>query len=159
MEIRRLTPGEQPPWDLLLLADPSRDMASQYLEEGLCYVAESDASETLGVIVLLPAGGHSIEIKNLAVAEPAQGKGIGKSLIAHGIQLAWKKGYKTIEIGTGNSSINQLALYQKAGFRITGIIQDFFLSNYPEPIYENGIQCRDMIRLTMCLYNETKDKF
>jgi len=158
VEIRGLTPGEQPPWDLLLLADPSRDMASQYLEEGLFYIAVSDASETLGVIVLLPVGGHSIEIKNLAVAEPAQGKGIGKSLLAHGIQVARKKAYKTIEIGTGNSSINQLALYQKAGFRIIGILHDYFLKNYPEPIYENGIQCRDMIRLTMCLSNETKEK-
>nr|WP_251030195.1 GNAT family N-acetyltransferase [Bacillus sp. ISL-35] len=143
---------------MLLLADPSRDMVSQYLDESLCYVAKSDASDTLGVIVLLPIGGHSIEIKNLAVAEPAQGKGIGKSLIAHGTQMARKMRYKSIEIGTGNSSINQLALYQKAGFRITGIIHDFFLRNYPEPIYENGIQCRDMIKLTMCLSNETQDK-
>lgn len=155
MEIRRLTPEEQPPWNLLLLADPSKDMASRYLNEGLCYVAESDCAENLGVIVLLPIGGRSMEIKNLAVAEAAQGKGIGKSLIAHGIQVAKNEGCQKLEIGTGNSSISQLALYQKAGFRITDIIHDFFLINYPEPIYENGIQCRDMIRLTMILNDET----
>lgn len=67
------------------------------------------------------------------------------------IEQAKREGYQKIEIGTGNSSIHQLALYQKCGFRITGIDQDFFIRNYEEEIYENGIQCRDMIRLTLYL--------
>ena len=65
--------------------------------------------------------------------------------------LPKKKGYKKIEIGTGNSSLGQLALYQKCGFRITGIDIDFFIRCYQEEIFENGIQCRDMIRLTQYL--------
>ena len=44
-----------------------------------------------------------------------------------------------------NSSI------QKCGFRITGIDIDFFIRCYQEEIFENGIQCRDMIRLTQYL--------
>lgn len=67
------------------------------------------------------------------------------------IQTAKSKGYKTIEVGTGNSSIGQLALYQKCGFRITGIDMDFFIKHYPEEIFENGIQCRDMVRLSQYL--------
>ena len=51
-----------------------------------------------------------------------------------------------VEIGTGNSSLDQLALYQKLGFRITGIVAGFFY-DYPKPIVENGIACRDMVRL------------
>ena len=39
--------------------------------------------------------------------------------------------------------------YQKAGFRITGVIPNFFKDNYDEEIIENGIPCRDMIRLTL----------
>lgn len=62
-----------------------------------------------------------------------------------------KNGYKTIEIGTGNSSIGQLVLYQKCGFRITGVDIDFFVRHYQEEIFENGIQCRDMIRLSQDL--------
>jgi len=31
---------------------------------------------------------------------------------------------------------------------IVGIDIDYFSKNYPEEIYENGIQCRDMIRLS-----------
>ena len=51
-----------------------------------------------------------------------------------------------VEIRTSNSSLDQLALYQKLGFRITGIVAGFF-DDYPEPIVENGIACRDMVRL------------
>ena len=55
-------------------------------------------------------------------------------------------GARALDIGTGNSSLDQLALYQKLGFRITGIVADFF-DDYPEPFVENGIACRDMVRL------------
>lgn len=44
-----------------------------------------------------------------------------------------------------NSGIHQFYLYQKCGFRITGVDRNFFLTHYTEKIYENGIQCRDMI--------------
>ncbi|WP_226676723.1 GNAT family N-acetyltransferase [Mesobacillus jeotgali] len=149
MNIRMLKDGEQPPWNLLLLADPSKDLVSKYLDKSFCYVVESETEVTIGVIVLVPISNHIIEIMNLAVDESYQGKGIGTILLKHGIQTAAEKGYNTVEIGTGNSSINQLALYQKVGFRITGIDHDFFIRNYEEPIFENGIQCRDMIRLSM----------
>jgi ribosomal protein S18 acetylase RimI-like enzyme len=149
MDIRMLKDGEQPPWNLLLLADPSKDLVSKYLDKSFCYVVESENGVTIGVIVLVPISNHVIEIMNLAVDESHQGKGIGTILLKHGIQTAAEKGYNTVEIGTGNSSINQLALYQKVGFRITGIDHDFFIRKYEEPIFENGIQCRDMIRLSM----------
>lgn len=148
MVITSLRKDEQPPWDLLLLADPSEQMVSAYLKGSFCYVAELDDS-IVGVIVLYPKTKEIIEILNIAVSEYMQGKGIGSKLIKHGIEAAKEDGFKTVEIGTGNSSIRQLALYQKAGFRIIGIDQDFFVRHYPEPIYENGIQCRDMVRLSM----------
>jgi ribosomal protein S18 acetylase RimI-like enzyme len=151
MEIRILKDGEQPPWNLLLLADPSKKLVSHYLSKGLCYVVESEKEVTIGVIVLVPVSNHIIEIVNLAVDEFHQGKGLGTLLLKHGIRTAAEKGYNTVEICTGNSSINQLALYQKAGFRIIGIDHDFFIRNYEEPIFENGIQCRDRIRLSMQL--------
>jgi len=151
MKIRMLKESEQPPWDLLLLADPSRDLVSGYLDKGLCYVMESENGEKIGAIVLVPVNNHTIEIMNLAVDESHQGKGLGTLLLKYGIQTAAEKGYKKVEIGTGNSSIHQLALYQKVGFRITGIDHDFFIRHYEEPIFENGILCRDMIRLSKAL--------
>ena len=29
------------------------------------------------------------------------------------------------------------------------VLKQYFVRHYPEPIYENGIECRDMVRLRM----------
>lgn len=150
MDIRLLNKDESPPMDLLLLADPSQSIVEDYLKRGDCYIAESD-NNVIGVYVLLPTRPQTVELVNVAVAEEYHGKGIGKGLVRNAIQRAQEEGYRIIEIGTGNSSINQLALYQKCGFRITGIDVDFFTRNYEEAIFENGIQCRDMVRLSQDL--------
>lgn len=150
MQIRKLNINEAPPIDLLLLADPSLPLVKEYLNTGDCYVAEYN-KEIIGVYVLLSKSPETIELINIAVSESAQGKGIGKQLILDAIQRSIVKGYQTIEVGTGNSSIGQLALYQKCGFRITSIDRDFFTRHYKEDIFENGIWCRDMIRLSQQL--------
>lgn len=150
MKIRPLNPDEGPPMELLLLADPSKELVETYLERGTCFVAESDGLIT-GVYVLKELTDDTIEIVNVAVSEQHQGEGLGKRLVNHAIHHAKSQGYHSIEIGTGNSGIGQLALYQKCGFRMTDIDRDFFTRNYPEPIYENGIQCRDMVRLSQTI--------
>ncbi|MGE6377511.1 GNAT family N-acetyltransferase [Peribacillus muralis] len=147
MEIRRLFMNESPPLHLLLLADPSRELVEAYLKKGICFVGERN-NQILGVYVLLQVGPESMEIKNIAVDENHHGRGIGRQLIGHAISYAKEQGYKTVEIGTGNSSIGQLALYQKCGFRIIGVDPDFFTKHYDEALYENGIQCQDMVRLS-----------
>lgn len=147
MEIKRLENHEKVPMELLLLADPSKSIVEDYVAKGDCFITESE-EQIIGVYVLLPTRPKTVEIVNVAVAEDHQGKGIGKLLVSDAIRVAKTQGYKTIEIGTGNSSIGQLALYQKCGFRIVSVDQNYFLKHYPEEIYENGIQCIDMIRLS-----------
>jgi ribosomal protein S18 acetylase RimI-like enzyme len=150
MNIRKLNISEKLPMELLLLADPSKDIVEEYVNRGECFVAESE-KEIVGVCVLLPTRPNTVELVNVAVVEEQHGRGIGKQLVMDAIQVAKTKGYKIIEIGTGNSGIGQLALYQKCGFRIIGVDLDFFIKHYPEEIFENGIQCRDMIRLSQDL--------
>jgi GNAT superfamily N-acetyltransferase len=139
--------NEKPPMELLLLADPSRELVQEYIRRGTCFVAERNG-QIIGVYVLLPTRPQTVELVNIAVMPSHQGKGIGKKLLKHAIQTAKSMGYKTMEVGTGNSSIGQLAFYQKCGFRMIGIDFDFFTRHYSEAIFENGIQCRDMIRLS-----------
>ncbi|MBS4177486.1 GNAT family N-acetyltransferase [Lederbergia citrea] len=146
MQIRKLKLNEEPPMELLLLADPSRKFVDDYVKRGDCFIAEYD-NEIKGVFVLLPTRPDTVELVNIAVAEDEQGKGIGRELVMNAIQFAKLKEYKIMEIGTGNSSIGQLSLYQKCGFRIIGVDRDFFIKHYSDEIYENGLQCRDMIRL------------
>lgn len=145
--IRKLNKDEDIPIDLLLSADPSLTRIEAYVQRGECYVAEED-DQLIGVYVLLATGQGKVELMNIAVADSLHGKGVGKKLVYHAIEIAKSKEFRTIELGTGNSSIGQLALYQKCGFRIIGVDPDFFIRTYPEEIYENGIQCRDMIRLS-----------
>lgn len=137
-------------WDLLLLADPSKALVSEYLAEGRLYSASWDGV-TVGVFVLVPVEETLWELKNIAVSPEWQGKGVGKALLAEAITAARSLGAEKLEVGTGNSSIGQLAYYQKAGFRLDRIAKNYFTLNYDEPIYENGIQCRDMVFFKMDL--------
>lgn len=148
--MRRLSSAEQFPMSLLLLADPSVEVVESYIHRGRCFVGEMN-NQIVGVYVLIDTRPQTVELVNVAVAEQEQGKGIGKQLVCHAIETARSLGYKTMELGTGNAGIGQLALYQKCGFRIVGVDLDFFTLHYPEPIYENGILCRDMIRLCIHL--------
>jgi N-acetylglutamate synthase-like GNAT family acetyltransferase len=144
---RELKDKEVIPYDLLLIADPSINNIDKYISDSVVYTAEF-RGQTVGCYVLYNVDRETIEVKNIVVDGKFQGKGIGTILLKDAIEKAKFNGLKKIIIGTGNSSIGQLYLYQKVGFRITDIKVDFFRINYNEPIIENGIECRDMIMLT-----------
>ena len=148
--VSKINSDKEIPYDLLLEADPSRELVDSYVRKGTVFVGRIN-EEIIGVYVLINTSTKTVEIVNIAVKEAYRGKNIGKYLLNDAIQRAREYDAKQVEIGTGNSSINQLALYQKCGFRITGIDKDFFKKNYAEKIMENGIQCVDMIRLSMDL--------
>lgn len=148
LKIRQLGTTETAPMDLLLNADPSEELVENYLSKGICILAEIQ-DETVGALILMPTGLEKMEIMNVSVKEEMQNLGIGKALIRHSIEEAQRRSTKILEIGTGNPGFGQLYLYQKCGFRISGVDQDFFRRSHPERIYENGLECRDMIRLTM----------
>jgi len=160
LTFRRLTTGEPPPWGLLLLADPSRPRVEAYLAGGHCYVAalaeplpgaKYTEDAIIGVFVLVATEPRVYELMNVAVAESHQGRGWGKQLVHAAIAEARRLGAESLEVGTGNSSLQQLALYQKCGFCIVGVERDFFKKGYEADIYENGIRCLDMIRLSLSL--------
>ncbi len=134
---------------LLLSADPDQQAVNRYLKKSSIFVAKVDKpqQEVIGVAVLLIQEKNT-ELKNIAVQINWQKQGVAKQLIQTVIQFSKALNCKSLTVGTGNSSLDQLALYQKCGFRITEVIPDFF-ANYSQPIIENGIQCIDMIKLTL----------
>ncbi|MEM6643857.1 MAG: GNAT family N-acetyltransferase [Bacteroidota bacterium] len=146
IHIKRIENTSEIPYDLLALADPSRSMINKYLKTGLCYLAKS-GRKVVGVLVLNKIDKTRIEVKNIAIAEGEQGKGFGKALLEFCESVSRELGFDTLVIGTGNSSLDQLALYQKVGFEMFKIQKDFFIKNYSEPIFENGIQCKHMVIL------------
>lgn len=146
LNIRELQLNEEYPLHLFLLADPDIGMVESYVYRSKCFVLEEN-HEIIGSYLLLPSRPQTIELVNIAVLVKKQGRGYGKELVKHAVDMARTLGYQTIEVDTGNSGVMQLGLYQKCGFRIVGVDIDFFTTHYKEPIFENGIHCRDMIRL------------
>ncbi|MCB1842068.1 MAG: GNAT family N-acetyltransferase [Halioglobus sp.] len=129
---------------LLLMADPDPEAVGRYIGAAEVLVAE-EAKRLVGVAVVSAEAGVA-ELKNLAVAEAHRGRGIAKAMIAAAQGRARSKGAVEMVVGTGNSSVGQLCLYQKCGFRMLRIEKDYF-AVYPEPIIENGIRCLDRVVL------------
>ena len=144
--IRQLQKDEKIPFDLLLLADETIEAINKYINNAEIYIFER-ANRIIGIYVLQKQDHNAIEIKNIAVDIAHQGQGIGSFLIEDAVKKSKAKGFQRVLIGTGDASIKQLYIYQKAGFEIFEIKKNFFLDNYPEPIFENGIQLKHMIML------------
>lgn len=137
---------DRAPLNLLTLADPSPERIQSYLKGSTVFLGE-DAGTIIAVAVLQRKD-HEIELMNIAVAEQYQGRGFGQQMLTHVRAFAESRGATRLNVGTGNSSIRQLEFYQKCGFRITGVITDFFRTDSP-PIIENDIRCLDMILLSL----------
>lgn len=137
----------QVPLDLLLEADPSEKQIAKYLSKSTVFGLGSK-EQTIGIVCLLPLNDNQLEIMNIAVLKSARNKGIGKKLLEKAFEFATLQNFTEIIVKTGNSSIDQLAFYQKNGFRMQQIIPDYFSEHYPEQeITENGIACLDQIIL------------
>lgn len=140
---------EKAPYDLLLLADPSRELVEKYLEVSDCYVASSGKS-ILGTYLLRKNTSYETELLNIAVSPDHQKLGTGTLLLQSAIDQARLSGAKRLVLGTGTFGY-QLTFYQRQGFRVDSIAKDFFIDNYDEPIYEDDVQHKDMLRLYLNL--------
>lgn len=135
-------------YDLLLLADETIEGINKYLFESDVYVAElPETGQAVGIFCLYRIDAHTVEIMNIAVSENYQGKGIGSSLIDKAIAIAKDKGYKQIIVGTADCGIKQIRFYEKNGFIKYDIKKHYFTDIYDTPIYENGVQIKDMVML------------
>lgn len=132
--------------DLLLSADPNESLIIDYLKRAASFEYRLK-EQVVGVIVLLPTRPKTLEIVNIAVSSQQQNQGIGEALLRYALTFAQEQAYQTVEIGTGSTSFAQLYLYQKCGFRMTGIDRDFFLRHYSNEIIENKLVLKDMVRL------------
>lgn len=152
MTFRQLEAGQSLPMQLLLEADPDEAKVQAYCRTGQVWVMEAD--NICGVAVLHnleDAPPLTAEIKNIAIRPGLQGQGMGKRLLGFLIAEAERQGFHRLQVATGNSSIGQLAFYQKAGFELLRLERDYFTQNYSEPIIENGIHCRHRLVLERLL--------
>jgi len=146
MEIKEV-PTPEVPIQILLEADPSVEKIRGYLDRSRCFVATIDG-EQVGAYVVRELSPGRYELMSIAVAPEHQRKGNGATLLNHAISTVRDSGAHRLEVGTGTFGY-QLAYYQRAGFRAFAVQTNFFLEHYAEPIYEDGIQHQDMLRLAI----------
>ena len=146
MEIQEV-PNTEAPIELLLEADPSLEKMRAYLSRSKCFVAILQG-KPVGAYVVQRIAPTVYELMSIAVSPEHQRKGIGSKLLRHAVATVHDMGARRLEVGTGTFGY-QLTYYQREGFRVFAVERDFFLVNYTEPIYENGIQLKDMLRLAV----------
>ncbi|MCI8594657.1 MAG: GNAT family N-acetyltransferase [Oscillospiraceae bacterium] len=144
MEIIPITAKKKRYLPLLLLADEQEDMIDRYLERGGFYVME-DGGSAAAVCVVTDEGDGVLELKNIAVAPEYQRKGLGKALINFLLER-YRGAYHTMQVGTGDSPLT-VPFYEACGFRRFRTVPNFFTEHYDHPIFEGGVQLRDMVYL------------
>jgi ribosomal protein S18 acetylase RimI-like enzyme len=146
LKIKQIT--DNYPYNLLLLADETVDGINKYLFDSEVYIAYYPTkTEPVGIFCLFQIDKKTVELKNIAVAEQYQNKGIGSLLLDKVIEIAKEKGYQEVVVGTADCGINQIRFYERNGFVKYGVKENFFLEIYDQPIYENGVQLKDMVIL------------
>lgn len=143
MEIRKVETDKKRYLDLLLLADEQEDMVDRYLERGTMYVLEDDGVKA--ECVLTDEGNGVLELKNIAVAPTAQGRGYGKAMVDFLIRT-YKGQYAVLQVGTGDSP-STIPFYEACGFCRHHVVKNFFTDHYDHPIYEGEVQLVDMVYL------------
>lgn len=128
---------------LLILADEQEDMIDCYLEKGTMYVLDDNGVKAECVVT--DEGDGILEIKNIAVDPSYQKMGYGKSLIEF-VEKQYAGEYSVLQVGTGDSPLT-LPFYERCGFERSHIVENFFTDNYNHPIFENGVQLKDMVYL------------
>ena len=143
MEFLKIENNKKRYIDLLLLGDEDEKMIDKYLERGEMYILDDNGIKAECVVT--DEGNKILEIKNIAVSPKFQKQGYGKKLIEF-ITEKYSENFSVIQAGTGDSSLT-IPFYEKCGFKKSHIVKNFFIDNYKNPIYEEGVQLIDMIYL------------
>lgn len=147
VDIKLITEDKQKYIDILLIADPCRQAICKYLEDSDLFVMLHDGKPVCAAAVLRVSQ-DTCELKNIAAS--VLRKGYGSKMLEFLFDY-YKDMYKYMKVGTGNSSFGNIKFYEQNGFEITRTIENFFVDNYDNPIFEDGVQCKHMVMLKKSL--------
>lgn len=94
-------------------------------------IAAFDDDEMLGCCMLTPKNNQMLQLRQMAVQNNLQGKGIGASLMSFIENLARDKGYKCLMMHARNTAIG---FYEKFGYRVIG--DEFIEVDVPHHVME-----------------------
>ena len=141
MKFYEIKKGKRGLVPLLLLGDEQESMIERYLHRGRLFVL--DDGGIVGACVVTDEGGGVLELKNIAVIPSRRRSGCGRLMI-EGIKRAFGGQFEYLQAGTGDSPLT-VPFYEACGFERSHRVENFFLGNYDHPIFEGGVQLKDMI--------------
>lgn len=147
MNVEQVTEDKKRYLPLLLLADEQENMIDRYLDRGAMFVLDDGGVK--GECVVTDEGNGILELKSLAVSPDCQRKGYGKALVNY-VAARYQGQYSILQVGTGDSPLT-VPFYEKCGFVRSHRVEDFFVDHYDHPIFEGGIQLKDMVYLRKAL--------
>lgn len=131
---------------LLLQSDPSLARVMGHLNQCTCFAALENGVN-VAACLLSEAGTNGIcDIVNFSVGEGSQDHGVGKELLLHVMNYAREKGFHYLETGIGNADLDAHRSLQKTGFRVIGVVPDYYQADGKSLAVLNGIVNRDMVR-------------
>ena len=142
MDIRRIESGKRDFLPLLLLGDEQEDMIDRYLDRGTLLALYDGGLRAVCVVTKEAPG--VFEIKNLAVEPAFQRQGYGRAMVRHVAGACRTAGGTCLLVGTGDSPLT-VPFYLACGFTPSHRVENFFLDHYDHPIFEGGVQLRDMV--------------
>lgn len=144
----KITPSTQTDLLVELLREADEDMARirEAVESSANTAYLATAADTpIGAAVVCWQPDES-EIIYIAVQPEYRGQGYGKAMIASILDMGRQQGVKAVLVGTANSSLENIAFYQKCGFRMDSVRKNYF-AYFTSPVYDNGILIQDMLVL------------
>ncbi len=138
----------------LLEADEDEERIRAALLDPACtaYTSWLDA-QLVGAAVVRWEEKDRSEILYIEVTASLRGRGYGKQFLQALQDELPLHGGRSLLVGTANASLENIAFYQKCGFRMYEIRRDYFAYIQP-PVSEHGIILRDMLVLR---YELTRD--
>ena len=139
--------------DLLLEADPSRDMIHKYLNDSDVYALKKE-DELISIAVILHIDRKTLELKNIVTKENYRNKGYAKTLLKS-LCGNYKQKYDRMLVGVAE---NNIPFYVKQGFdKYEKTIKNYFIDNYNEEIKDGDLICTDLIYYSKDLKKKVKD--
>ena len=139
--------------DLLLEADPSKDMIHKYLNDSDVYALKK-GDELISIAVICTISRKTLELKNIVTRENYRNKGYAKTLLKS-LCGNYKQKYDRMLVGTTE---NNIPFYVKQGFdKYEKTIKNFSIDNYNEEIKDEDLICTDLIYYSKDLKKKFKD--
>ncbi|EKU29728.1 GNAT family N-acetyltransferase [Alcaligenes nematophilus] len=141
--------GSSLPMALLLEADPSTSLIESYKDTPYAWCIK-DQEHIVAAAILQRRNAQDWELMNIAVQPSHQGHGLGAKLLSALISYVREQGGQTLYVATGTIGY-PLFFYQRAGFRVIAVEPDYFLHHYDEALFEDGLQHKDRLILSLAL--------